>query len=188
MDIILASSSPRRKKILQKLGYNFKIEVPNIDENNINDLNPVDYVIDVSMRKGLKIHQSFPSDYILSGDTIIEFQNQIIGKPKSNSDAVNTLRLLSEKDHFVISALSLTYPENQITIFDSTKVSFKSLTDDNIKSYVKNFNVLDKAGSYNVEDAEEYFIKNIDGCYNNIVGFPEQKFLRSTMKSILDKI
>ena len=78
MDIILASSSPRRKKILQKLGYNFKIEVPNIDENNINDLNPVDYVIDVSMRKGLKIHQSFPNDYILSGDTIIEFQNQII--------------------------------------------------------------------------------------------------------------
>jgi septum formation protein len=153
MDIILASSSPRRKKILQKLGYNFKIEVPNIDENNINDLNPVDYVIDVSMRKGLKIHQSFPNDYILSGDTIIEFQNQIIGKPKSNADAVNTLRLLSEKDHFVISALSLTYPENQITIFDSTKVSFKSLTDDNIKSYVKNFNVLDKAGSYNVEDA-----------------------------------
>ena len=57
MDIILASSSPRRKKILQKLGYNFKIEVPNIDQNNINDLNPVDYVIDVSMRKGLKIHQ-----------------------------------------------------------------------------------------------------------------------------------
>jgi septum formation protein len=96
--------------------------------------------------------------------------------------------LLSEKDHFVISALSLTYPENQITIFDSTKVSFKSLTDDNIKSYVKNFNVLDKAGSYNVEDAEEYFIKNIDGCYNNIVGFPEQKFLRSTIKIIIDKI
>ena len=76
MGIILASSSPRRKKILQKLGYSFEIEVPNVDENNINDLNPIDYVIDASMRKGLKVHQSFPTDYILSGDTIIEFENQ----------------------------------------------------------------------------------------------------------------
>ncbi|MFL2511396.1 MAG: nucleoside triphosphate pyrophosphatase [Candidatus Neomarinimicrobiota bacterium] len=188
MGIILASSSPRRKKILQKLGYSFEIEVPNVDENNINDLNPIDYVIDASMRKGLKVHQSFPTDYILSGDTIIEFENQIIGKPESNIDAINTLRLLSAKHHFVISALTLTSLDDQITIFDSTKVSFKSLTDDIIRSYVSNFNVLDKAGSYNVEDAEEYFIKNIDGCYNNIVGFPEKKFIKSTMKSILDKI
>jgi septum formation protein len=188
MGIILASSSPRRKKILQKLGYSFQIQVPNIDENNFNNLNPIDYAIDVSMRKGLKVHQRYPNDYILSGDTIIEFENQIIGKPKSNLDAIKTLKLLSGKHHFVISALSLTFLENQITIFDSTKVSFKSLNDNSIQNYIKNFNVMDKAGSYNVEDAKEYFIKNIDGCYNNIVGFPEQKFLISKIKSVLDKI
>ena len=188
MGIILASSSPRRKKILQKLGYSFDIKAPNIDEDNLNNLNPIDYVIDVSMRKGLKVHQSNYNDYIISGDTIIECENQIIGKPKSNTDAFNTLKLLSGKHHFVISALSLTYLDNQITIFDSTKVSFKSLTDDEVKSYIDTFNVLDKAGSYNIENAEEYFIKNIDGCYNNIVGFPEKKFIKSTIKSILDKI
>ena len=187
MDIILASSSPRRKKILQKLGYNFIIKVPNINEDNISKLNPIDYVIDVSMRKGLKVHQQYQNDYVISGDTIVEFQNKIIGKPSSNQDAFEVLSLLSGRSHYVISALSLTYNDNQITIFDSTKVSFKTLKKDEIENYINNFNVLDKAGSYNIEDAEKYFIKNIDGCYNNIVGFPEQKFLKSEMKRILDK-
>ena len=93
MGIILASSSPRRKKILEKLGYNFGIVSPNIDENNINKLNPIDYVIDVCMRKGLKIHQKCPNDFVLSGDTIIEFENEIIGKPTSKIDAFKTLNL-----------------------------------------------------------------------------------------------
>ena len=186
MDIILASSSPRRKKILQKLGYNFIIKVPNINEDNTSKLNPIDYVIDVSMRKGLKVHQQYENDFVLSGDTIVEFQNKIIGKPSSYQDAFETLSLLSGKSHYVISALSLTYRDNQITIFDSTKIFFKKLKKEEIKHYINNFDVLDKAGSYNIEDAEEYFIKNIDGCYNNIVGFPEEKFLESEIKIILD--
>ena len=187
MDIILASSSPRRKKILQKLGYNFIIKVPNINEDNTSKLNPIDYVIDVSMRKGLKVHQQYQNDYVISGDTIVEFQNKIIGKPSSKEAAFKVLSLLSGMSHYVISALSLTYNDNQITIFDSTKVCFKTLKKDEIENYINNFNVLDKAGSYNIEDAEKYFIKNIDGCYNNIVGFPEQKFLKSEMKRILDE-
>ena len=186
MGIILASSSPRRKKILEKLGYNFDIKIPDIDENNINNLDPIDYVIDVSIRKGLKIHQKYPTDYVISGDTIIEFENKIIGKPASNRDAFDILSSLSGNSHYVISALSLTFYDNQITIFDSTKVSFKILDKGKIEHYIDNFNVLDKAGSYNVEDADEYFIKNIDGCYNNIVGFPETKFLESKIKNILD--
>ena len=188
MGIILASSSPRRKKILEKLGYNFSIKVPDIDEENINEFNPIDYVIDVSMRKGLKVHQQYENAFVLSGDTIVEFQNKIIGKPASHKDAFEVLSSLSGRAHYVISALSLTYNDNQITIFDSTKVLFKKLEKDKIEHYIKNFNVLDKAGSYNIEDAEEYFIKNIDGCYNNIVGFPEKKFLRSEIKKILDSI
>ena len=186
MGIILASSSPRRKKILEKLGYNFSIKVPAIDEDNINELNPIDYVIDVSMRKGLKVHQQYENDFVLSGDTIVEFQNKIIGKPSSYQDAFETLSLLSGKSHYVISALSLTYRDNQITIFDSTKIFFKKLNKEEIQHYINNFDVLDKAGSYNIEDVEEYFIKNIDGCYNNIVGFPEEKFLESEIKLILD--
>ena len=188
MGIILASSSPRRKKILEKLGYNFETVSPCIDENNINNLNPIDYVIDVSMRKGLKIHQKYPNDFVLSGDTIIEFDNKIIGKPISKIDAFKTLNFLSGKSHYVISALSLTFSNNQINIFDSTKVSFEVLRNELIQEYINNFNILDKAGSYNIEDLDKNFIKNIDGCYNNIVGFPEQKFLKSEIKQILDSL
>ena len=132
------------------------------------------------------MHQQYEHDFVLSGDTIVELQNKIIGKPSSRQDAFEVLSLLSGRSHYVISALSLTYNDNQITIFDSTKVCFKTLKKDKIENYINNFNVLDKAGSYNIEDAEEYFIKNIDGCYNNIVGFPEEKFLRSEIKQILD--
>ena len=186
MGIILASSSPRRKKILENLGYNFRIKAPDIDEGNINELNPIDYVKDISIRKGLTVHQKYENDFVLSGDTIVEFQNKIIGKPSSSQDAFEVLSLLSGNFHYVISALSLTYNDNQITIFDSTKVSFRILKKEEITYYINNFDVLDKAGSYNIEDAEEYFIKNIDGCYNNIVGFPEEKFLKSEIKKILD--
>ena len=139
MGIILASSSPRRKKILEKLGYNFSIKVPDIDEENINQLNPIDYVIDVSMRKGLKVHQQHENAFVLSGDTIVEFQNKIIGKPSSYQDAFEVLSLLSGKSHYVISALSLTYNENQITIYDSTRVTFKTLRKKEIKNYINTF-------------------------------------------------
>ena len=142
MGIILASSSPRRKKILENLGYNFHIVVPNIDEHNINNLNPIDYVIDVSKRKGLKIHQEYPNDFIISGDTIIEFNNKIIGKPISKEDAFRTLNILSGKSQYVISALSLTFSDNQMNIFDSTKVSFKNLSNIEIEDYINKFNVL----------------------------------------------
>ena len=93
MDIILASSSPRRKKILQKLGYNFIIKVPNINEDNTSKLNPIDYVIDVSMRKGLKVHQQYGNAFVLSGDTIVEFQNEIIGKPSLPLPTTTTFEL-----------------------------------------------------------------------------------------------
>ena len=93
MGIILASSSPRRKKILEKLGYNFIIKVPNINEDNTSKLNPIDYVIDVSMRKGLKVHQQYGNAFVLSGDTIVEFQNEIIGKPSLPLPTTTTFEL-----------------------------------------------------------------------------------------------
>ena len=89
MGIILASSSPRRKKILENLGYNFIIKIPDLDEDNINNLNPIDYVIDVSMRKGLKIHEQYKNDFVVSGDTIVEFKDKIIGRTTSANYSFN---------------------------------------------------------------------------------------------------
>ena len=188
MCIILASSSPRRKRILNKLGYNFQVVEPKINEKNINSLNPKDYVVDISKKKGLYVREKYPNKHIISGDTIVSFKNKIIGKPLSEQDAFNTLKNFSNNAHYVISALTLTFKNDQITIVDSSKVYFDKISDQQIKEYIEKNNVMDKAGSYNIENANGFLIKNIDGCYNNIVGFPEQKFLKSKIKIAIDKI
>ena len=88
----------------------------------------------------------------------------------------------------MISGLSLFYDGKAITIFDKTDVTFKKISKSIIENYIESFNVLDKAGAYNIEDAENILIKHIDGCYNNIVGFPLKKFKMSKIKTILDNL
>ena len=188
MGIILASSSPRRKRILNNLGYDFKIVEPKINEDNIFSLNPKDYVKDVSEKKGLAIMKKYKNDHIISGDTIVSFENEIIGKPKSEQDAFNILKKFSDNFHYVISALTLSFENSQITLIDSSKVYFNKISKNIIEDYISKFNVMDKAGAYNIENADGILIKNIDGCYNNIVGFPEKKFLKSKIKAEIDKI
>ena len=126
--------------------------------------------------------------YILSGDTIVDFNIQIIGKPSSHNEAFEILNKLSNKTHSVISGLTLFYEGTGTTIFDKTNVTFKKLSQSIIKDYINSFDVLDKAGAYNIEDAENILIKHIDGCYNNIVGFPLKKFKMSKIKKIIDTL
>ena len=103
-------------------------------------------------------------------------------------EAFKIIDKLSNKTHSVISGLSLFYDGKAITIFDKTDVTFKKLSKSIIENYIESFNVLDKAGAYNIEDAENILIKHIDGCYNNIVGFPLKKFKMSKIKTILDNL
>jgi septum formation protein len=188
MGLILASSSPRRKKILEELGYNFKCISPDVDESNLDNLNPVDYVKYISNKKAKYVYKSNNKNYVLSGDTIINFNEEIIGKPSSLNEAILILMKLSNKTHTVISGLSLCYQGKNITIYDQTDVTFKKLSEADITNYVNSFGVLDKAGAYNIEDAESILIKHIDGCYNNIVGFPVNKFKMSNIKTVIDNI
>ncbi len=188
MGLILASSSPRRKRILQDLGYNFDCISPNIDETNSSNLKPVDYVVNVSESKGSHVWNNNQGSHVLSGDTIIDFNGKIIGKPSSNGEAFKIIQTLSNHTHSVISGLSLFYNNKAITIFDKTNVTFKDLSEDVIQNYIESFDVLDKAGAYNIEDAENILIKHIDGCYNNIVGFPLKKFKMSKIKIILENL
>ena len=114
MVLILASSSPRRKRILSDLGYNFECLSPNIDESNINNLKPIDYVLNISEKKAFHVWKSNTNSFVLSGDTIIDFKGEIIGKPSSKSDAFNIIQELSNKTHSVISGLTLYYETKAI--------------------------------------------------------------------------
>ena len=188
MDLILASSSPRRKRILRELGYNFKCISPDIDESNINNLEPINYVLNISENKASYIWNRNKQSCVLAGDTIVNFNNEIIGKPSCQSEAFKIIKKLSNQTHSVISGLSLFLDGEAINIFDKTDVTFKKLSNSVIENYIKSFDVLDKAGAYNIEDAENILIKHIDGCYNNIVGFPLKKFEMSKIKKILDNL
>ncbi|MBC8226643.1 MAG: septum formation protein Maf [Candidatus Marinimicrobia bacterium] len=188
MSLILASSSPRRKKILRELGYRFQSISPDIDESNVNNLKPIDYVLNISERKASHVWNNHKESCVLAGDTIVDFNNQIIGKPSSNSEAFTIIDKLSNQTHSVISGLSLFFEGKVMNIFDKTDVTFKKLSKSTIENYIKSFDVLDKAGAYNIEDAENILIKHIDGCYNNIVGFPLKKFEMSKIKKILDSL
>ena len=188
MGLILASSSPRRKKILRDLGYNFQCISPNIDESNDEGLDSISYVIKMSENKAHHVWKKNRDHYVLSGDTIVDFDNEIIGKPSSYNEAFEILSKLSDKKHSVISGLTLFYDGKSNTIFDKTDVTFNKLSESIIDKYINSFDVLDKAGAYNIEDADDILIKHIDGCYNNIVGFPLKKFEMSNIRKILEKL
>lgn len=188
MDLILASSSPRRKRILEDLGYTFQCISPDIDESNDGDLDSTSYVLRMSENKARHVWENNQDCYILSGDTIIDFNHEIIGKPSSHNEAFEILNKLSNETHSVISGLTLFYGGRATTVFDKTNVTFKKLSKSIIKDYINSFDVLDKAGAYNIEDAGNILIKHIDGCYNNIVGFPLKKFEMSKIKKIIDTL
>jgi septum formation protein len=187
MPIILASSSPRRKKILTKLGYNFKVVNPQIDESNSLKLNPLDYVEYISKLKARKVFDSFNQFDVIAADTIIEFQNKIIGKPKNKDHAKEIFFSLSNKSHNVITSLTFKNREIESTITDSSKITFKYLSEDLIDYYIQNFNVLDKAGGYNIEQSffKKNFVKDYEGCFENITGFPITMFFEKKIDKFI---
>ena len=188
MEIILASNSPRRKKILSELGYKFIILPSGIDEENKNNLSPNRYVVDTSERKAFSVWKKHKDCAVISGDTIVNFENNIIGKPRSDKEAFTMIKQLSGKKHYVISALSLIIDGTINTIYDKSSVIFNDLKDSDIYEYISSFEVLDKAGAYNIEECADILIKNIDGCYHNIVGFPVKKFENSIIEENLKNL
>ena len=188
MEIILASNSPRRKKILSELGYKFIILPSGIDEENKNNLSPDRYVVDTSERKAFSVWKKHKDYAVISGDTIVNFENSIIGKPRSDKEAFTMIKQLSGKKHYVISALSLIIDGTINTIYDKSSVIFNDLKDSDIYEYISSFEVLDKAGAYNIEECADILIKNIDGCYHNIVGFPVKKFENSIIEENLKNL
>ena len=171
--IILASSSPRRRQLLKTICDDFKIIPSDVNEDVSPTLSPLEAVLEIAKRKGDKIHEQYPHDIVISADTIVILDNQIIGKPKDEEDAKHLLRLLSGKVHTVITAYCLykddIFIENHVT----SEVLFYELSDQLINDYVATGSPLDKAGAYGVQDNEKFpTVKDIKGSVNNVIGFP----------------
>ncbi len=167
MKIILASKSPRRKELLKKVIDEFEIIPSNIDETKYS-------LSEISRQKALKIAEKYPSDLIISADTVVCLNNIILGKPKDEIEAFNMLKLLSGKIHKVITYYSICIKNKNIFINRNvvTKVKFNQLDDKLIKEYVKSGSPLDKAGAYGIQDHEFNLVDNIDGEEENVIGLP----------------
>ena len=180
MSIILASSSPRRKEIISKLNIDFEIIHPKINEDNYKynkKTPPKDYAEFLSKAKALSVFENHKNKIVIGADTIVVLKkNIVLGKPKNKDDAYKTLMMLSGKIHNVITGVTIINAHNQYTFSESTSVKFFHLNKDDIMNYIKTSSPYDKAGSYGIQDYSSIFVEKIDGCYNNVIGFPIARF------------
>lgn len=180
-DVILASASPRRKELLSRLGLDFKVLPPHIDESMLPDEKPVDYTRRISEAKGNAIARSHADKIIISSDTAVVYKEHILGKPVNGEDAVRMLKLLSGRTHQVVSAFSLICRDLKIAYTDHeiTDVQFRDLSEKEILSYIASGSPMDKAGAYGIQDLSANFVKSINGCYYNVIGFPVARFKKA---------
>ena len=195
--IILASKSPRRADIFNKLNLNFEVIVPTLADEKIFD-EPAETVIFNSLEKAKDVgsyvkvnktgyfkEKAFKDILIAGFDTIVFLDGRFFLKPENKEKAEEFLRIFSGKTHKVYSGISLIslYNERIISDYDVTDVTFRKLGRKDIEDYLKRENVLDKAGAYNLDGYGCILVKSIKGCFYNVAGLPVYKFL-----SMIDKL
>jgi septum formation protein len=172
--IVLASESTRRVDILRSLGISFSIIPPDIDERRKQDETIREYVLRVAQEKAKKVGTHFPDKWVIGADTIVVNKGKVLGKPKSEEDAMEMLTALRGKWHKVLTAYCVLNMSKQASYQDvvETKVFIKDLTDEEIRRYIKTSEPFDKAGSYAVQGKGGFMVKEIKGSYSNVVGLP----------------
>lgn len=185
--VILASKSPRRKKLLKQLGIKFKSISTDINEEILDAEHPVETVKRLAKDKMTAALKKIKVGIIITADTIVVLDKEIIGKPNNEFEAKQILRKLSGKTHKVYTGFMIknSVTGNEELNYEITDVTFNSLTDEMINDYIKTGSPMDKAGAYGIQDDfGAVFIKKINGCYYNVVGLPLSKFYFSLLKVI----
>ena len=180
IQLVLASSSPRRKNILEKINLKFDIRPSTIIEDYSISLNPIKMAEYWALEKARSIVPRQKNTIIIGADTIVDLEKKIMGKPANPIEAGKMLKALSGKQHIVHTGVALRceFLNKEISFVESTKVYFYKLNDDWIDQYVSTRMPMDKAGAYGIQDWSSIFVKKINGCYNNVVGFPLARFIQ----------
>lgn len=172
--IILASSSPRRKMLLEQVGIHAKVVVGSYVERIDSQKSPHQMIRKLSLDKAVTVAKKEKNAIIIAADTIVVCDGQMIGKPKNKKDAKRILLLLSGKTHRIITGFSIidTSSGQLVNMSVETKVSFKKLTRAEIDAYIKTGEPMDKAGAYGIQEKGGFFVEKIEGDYSNVVGLP----------------
>lgn len=176
MNIILASSSPRRKELLGKITDSFEVKPSAFDENKIKfDGDCEEFVKKLSFNKARDIVDEAEKDSLIIGaDTIVSLDGKVLGKPKDEEEAFNMIHLLSGRTHKVYSGITVIRTSDMAFLSDAvcTSITFSKLTDNEIKEYVNTGEPMDKAGAYGIQGLGGVFVEKVEGCYYNVVGLP----------------
>lgn len=191
-EIILASQSPRRQQLLKDMGFNFRVMHSEAEEIYPDNLEIKQIPVYLAQLKANALKRILTENTILiSADTIVAVDNEVLGKPEDEADAYRILKCISGRKHQVITGVCIKTISKEISFFAESNVFFRALSDDEINYYIQNYKPFDKAGAYGIQEWIGYIgIERIEGSYFNVMGLPTQmlyKELNKLLKTQSDK-
>lgn len=176
MKIILFSKSPRRQELLSLMGVEFKVMTKDVDESYPSELIPEDVAKYIAEKKAMAFDDELNDEILITADTIVSIDNEILGKPVDEADAKRMLQKLSGKTHQVYTGVALLHHHKIISFVDKTDVEFREITNEEIEYYIRDYKPFDKAGSYGIQEwIGLTCVKSIQGSYTNVMGLPTEK-------------
>lgn len=175
--IILASKSPRRKELIKELGLHFEVHAFDTDESFPADMPVNEVPLFLAEQKAIPFESGLDNkSLVITADTIVYIDGQVLGKPANHDDAFRMLRLLSGKWHQVATGVCILTQEKRRSFSAITNVLFKELTDEEIEFYISNYKPYDKAGAYGIQEWIGFIaVEQIEGSYFNVMGLPVQQ-------------
>ena len=171
MQLILASQSPRRRELLSLFGIPFAVRVADIDETMDPTLPAAEAVAQISHKKALAVARD-TQDVLIAADTIVVVAGKILGKPHTKEEAAEMLRLLSGRDHQVMTGVTVLCGDRESVFTEITDLHFRELTEREIHRYVESGEPMDKAGAYGIQGGAALFCQRMTGDYYNVMGLP----------------
>lgn len=173
MDIVLASSSPRRRELLDQLGIEFKIRAADIDESMLRGESPTDLATRLALSKAKAVAAKTAEDTpVLGADTLVEVDGIVLGKPTDRDDALRMLARLSDREHRVLSAVALVSDQYEKVLLNVTRVRFRKISEQEMLDYWATGEPLGKAGGYAIQGLAAIFVTGIKGSYSGVMGLP----------------
>ena len=180
--LILASGSPRRKELLAMVTPDYTVKVSDVDESKITAPTPAELAKALGRAKCLAVAAGEPDALVLGCDTVVEFEGEVFGKPKSREDAQRMLRAFSGKRHYVHTGVCLAQGEHIENFVVTSAVDFFPIEEEDLQSYIDTKEPYDKAGGYAIQGHAAVWCKEIEGCYYNIMGLPVSQVAQALKK------
>jgi MAF protein len=184
MYLVLASKSPRRRELLMNAGYSIRISPSDANEE-VSEIYPEEKVLAIAKKKGIDVYEKYKNDdqaVVLSADTIVVINDEVLGKPKDKAEAREMITKLQGNSHYVFTAVYIKSQEYEDCFVEKTEVNVSSMTNEEIEQYIETKEPYDKAGGYGIQGIFSQYISSINGDYYNVMGLPINK-----VKQILKK-